>query len=140
MAYHPQTDGASERTNQTLEQYLQIFCGTQQNNWHMWLSLAQYIKNSWPSATTKHTPFDLLIGYTPQIHQPTRKTNVPSLEQQLSTINKARSATQEAQRKVQDSWVKDKPRFTPFAVGSKVWLEATNLKLPSNLTPKLAPR
>jgi hypothetical protein len=27
-AYHPQTDGASERTNQTLEQYLQIFCGT----------------------------------------------------------------------------------------------------------------
>jgi hypothetical protein len=26
MAYHPQTDGASERTNQTLEQYLQIFC------------------------------------------------------------------------------------------------------------------
>jgi hypothetical protein len=31
-AYHPQTDGASERTNQTLEQYLQIFCGTQQNN------------------------------------------------------------------------------------------------------------
>src|SRR5437588_2451621 len=28
----------------------------------------------------------------------------------------------------------------PFAVGSKVWLEATNLKLPSNLMPKLAPR
>jgi hypothetical protein len=28
----------------------------------------------------------------------------------------------------------------PFAVSSKVWLEATNLKLPSNLTPKLAPR
>jgi hypothetical protein len=27
-AYHPQTDGASERTNQTLEQYLRIFCGT----------------------------------------------------------------------------------------------------------------
>ena len=106
----------------------------------MWLPLAQYTKNLWPSATTKCTPFDLLIGYTPQIHQPTRKTNVPSLEQQLSTINEARNATQEAQRKAQDSWVKDKPRFTPFAVGSKVWLEATNLKLPSNLTPKLAPR
>ena len=28
----------------------------------------------------------------------------------------------------------------PFAIGSKVWLEATNIKLPSNLTPKLAPR
>ena len=63
-AYHPQTDGASERTNQTLEQYLQIFCSTQQDNWHTWLPLAQYTKNSWPSATTKKTPFDLLIGYT----------------------------------------------------------------------------
>src|SRR5207245_4869839 len=97
-------------------------------------------KNLWPSATTKCTLFDLLIGYSPQIHQPTRKTNVPSLEQRLSTINEARSAAHEAQRKVQDSWVKDKPCFTPFAVGSKVWLEATNLKLPSNLTLKLAPR
>jgi hypothetical protein len=140
MAYHPQTDGASERTNQTLEQYLRIFCGTQQNNWHTWLPLTQYTKNSWPSATTKRTPFDLLIGYTPQIHQPIRKTNVPSLEQRLSTINEARSAAQEAQRKAQDSWVKDKLHFTPFTIGSKVWLEVTNLKLPSNLTPKLAPR
>jgi hypothetical protein len=76
-AYHPQTDGASKRTNQTLKQYLCIFCGTQQNNWHEWLPLAQYTKNSWPSATTKKTPSNLLIRYMPQIHQPTRKTNVP---------------------------------------------------------------
>jgi len=81
MAYHPQTDGASERTNQTLEQYLQVFCGTQQNNWHTWLPLAQYTKNSWPSATTKKTPFDLLIGYMPQIHQPTRTTDIPSMKE-----------------------------------------------------------
>jgi hypothetical protein len=139
-AYHPQTDRASERTNQTLEQYLRIFCGTQQDNWHEWLPLAQYTKNSWPSATTKKTPFDLLIGYTPHIHQPTRKTTVPSLEKRLSDISEARSATQEAQRKAQDSWVTDRPRYTPPTVGSKVWLEGTNLQLPSNLTPKLTPK
>ena len=28
----------------------------------------------------------------------------------------------------------------PFEVGAKVWLEGTNLRLPSNLTPKLAPK
>jgi len=77
--YHPQTDGASKRTNQTLEQYLHIFCGIQQNNWHAWLLLAQYTKNLWPSTTTKKIPFDILIGYTPQIHQPTRKTDIPSI-------------------------------------------------------------
>jgi len=139
-AYHPQTDGASERTNQTLEQYLQVFCGTQQDNWHAWLPLAQYTKNSWPSTTTKKTPYDLLIGYTPQVHQPTRKTTIPSLEQRLSSIKEARKATQEAQRKAQESWIKEKPQYIPFAAGSRVWLEGTNLQLPSNTTPKLSPR
>jgi len=139
-AYHPQTNGSSERTNQTLKQYLRVFCGTQQNNWHAWLPLAQYTKNSWPSATTKKTPFDLLIGYTPQIHQPTRSSNLPTFEQHLSAIKEARNATQEAQRKAQESWIKERPWFTPFKIGTKVWLEGTNLRLPSNITTKLAPR
>jgi len=123
-----------------LEQYLRVFCRTQQNNWHAWLPLAQYTKNSWPSATTKKTPYDLLIGYTPQVHQPTQKTTIPSLEQRLLSIEEARKAAQEAQRKAQESWIKEKPRYVPFIVGSKVWLEGTNLRLPSNTTPKLSPR
>jgi hypothetical protein len=32
-AYHPQTDGQSERTNQWLEQYLRVYCNFQQDNW-----------------------------------------------------------------------------------------------------------
>src|SRR5260221_1620648 len=139
-AYHPQTDGASERTNQSLEQYLRIFCGTQQNNWHAWLPLAQYVKNSWPSATTKKTPFDLLIGYTPRIHHPTRKTDITSFQQRVALSEEARKAAQEAQCKAQESWITDKPWHKPFSVGTQVWLEGTNLKLPSNITPKLAPR
>jgi len=138
--YHPQTDGSSKRTNQTLEQYLRIFCGTQQDNWHAWLPLAQYTKNSWPSTTTKKTPYDLLIRYTPQIYQPTRKTTMPSLEQRLLSIEEARKAAQEAQCKAQESWIKEKPCHSPFSIGSKVWLEGTNLRLPSNVTPKLSPR
>src|SRR5712691_6795126 len=139
-AYHPQTDGASERTNQSLEQYLRLYCGTQQNNWHSWLPLAQYTKNSWPSAMTKKTPFDLLIGYTPRVHQPSRRTDIPTLEERVKSIKEAREAAQEAQRKSQASWIKERPRFRPFVTGSKVWLEGTNLKLPSNVTPKLSPR
>jgi len=139
-AYHPQTDGASERTNQTLKQYLHVFCSAQQNNWHAWLPLTQYTKNSWPSATTKKTPFDLLIGYTPQIHQPTRKTDIPSIQQRITKIEEARKAAQEAQRKAQESWIKDRPHYTPFTIGLKVWLEGTNLRLPANATTKLAPR
>jgi len=139
-AYHPQTDGASERTNQALEQYLHAFCGTQQNNWHSWLPLAQYTKNSWPSATMKKTPFDLLIGYTLQVHQPTRKTDIPSMQERLSAIKEARKAAQEAQCKTQESWITERPWHSPFTIGSKVWLEGTNLRLPANITTKLSPR
>jgi len=54
-------------------------------------------------------PFDLLIGYTPRIHQPTRKTDIPSFQQRLSLIEETRKAAQEAQRKAQESWITDKP-------------------------------
>jgi len=41
--YHPQTDGQSEHTNQSLEQYLRLYCDTQQTKWAEYLPLAQYI-------------------------------------------------------------------------------------------------
>ena len=33
IAYHPQTDGQTERTNQELEQYLRMYVNYRQNNW-----------------------------------------------------------------------------------------------------------
>jgi hypothetical protein len=45
-AYHPQTDGQSERTNQTLETFLRIFCNHQQNDWAKLLPVAQYALNA----------------------------------------------------------------------------------------------
>ena len=65
-AYHPQTDGQSERTNQTLETFLRIFCNEQQNDWARWIPLAQYAINSRPSYTTKIAPYDALIGVIPK--------------------------------------------------------------------------
>jgi hypothetical protein len=39
-AYHPQTDGQSECTNQWLEQYLRIYGNYEQNDWADWLPMA----------------------------------------------------------------------------------------------------
>ena len=138
-AYHPQTDGQSERTNQSLEQYLRLYCGNNQKDWANWLPIAQYTRNSWPHSTTKKTPYDLLIGYTPQAHQPSRTPHLPDIETRLSRITEARSAAQEAMRKVQNLLVRGRDKFKPYLVGNKVWLEGTNLKLPYD-TPKLSPR
>ena len=71
-AYHPQTDGQSERTNQWLEQYLHIFSNFHQTDWACWLPLAQYTHNSWPSTTTKKAPFELIMGHIPRVHNPSK--------------------------------------------------------------------
>ena len=66
MAYHPQTDGQSEHSNQWLEQYLRFWVDHQQTNWHHYLSLAEFAHNSWKNETTGQTPFEVLMGYTPR--------------------------------------------------------------------------
>ena len=40
--YHPEGDGQTERTNQTLEQYIQVYCNYQQDNWDELLPLAEF--------------------------------------------------------------------------------------------------
>jgi hypothetical protein len=79
--YHPQTDGQSKHTNQSLETYLQLYCDSQQHEWSKLLPLAQYVRNFWPNATTKQAPFNTLIGYTPAAHQPTRTTDLLTLQE-----------------------------------------------------------
>ena len=61
--YHPQGDGQTEQTNQTIEQYLRIFCNYQQDNWYTLLPLAEFAYNNSPSATTGISPFFTNKGY-----------------------------------------------------------------------------
>jgi len=59
-AFHPQTDGQTERTNKTMEQYLRIFVNKEQNNWAQLLPTAQLAYNNVKSDTTGVTPFKAL--------------------------------------------------------------------------------
>ena len=61
--YYPEGDGQTEHTNQTLEQYIQVYCNYQQDNWYRLLPLGEFAYNNAPSATTKVTPFYANKGY-----------------------------------------------------------------------------
>ena len=52
-AFHPQTDGQTERVNAILEQYLRGYISYQQDNWFDYLSLTEFAYNNSISATTK---------------------------------------------------------------------------------------
>ena len=61
--YHPKGDGQTERTNQTLKQYLHVYCNYQQDNWSELLPLTEFAYNNAPSATTGISPFFTNKGY-----------------------------------------------------------------------------
>jgi transposase InsO family protein len=63
IAYHPQTDGQTERLNQTLEQYLRFYVNYEQDNWVALLPTAQLAYNATASSTTGISPFFANHGF-----------------------------------------------------------------------------
>ena len=63
--YHPEGDGQTECMNQTLEQYLHIYCNYQQDNWSKLLPLAEFMYNNAPNAMTGSSPTKATIQASP---------------------------------------------------------------------------
>src|SRR5258707_13052531 len=62
-AFHPQTDGLSERKNQWVEQYLRLATSSQPEDWSTWLPIATAVHNNRRTATTELSPNQILLGY-----------------------------------------------------------------------------
>ncbi|PNF43128.1 hypothetical protein B7P43_G18013 [Cryptotermes secundus] len=61
-AYHPESNGALERTHKTLTNYFRCFCDMKLNNWDEWLPFACFTYNTTPHSVTKFTPYEVLFG------------------------------------------------------------------------------
>ena len=72
-AFHPETDGATERANQELETYLRIFTSFQHEDWAFQLPIAIVALNSRVSQSTGLSPFFMTHGY----HQAIMDFTVP---------------------------------------------------------------
>jgi hypothetical protein len=101
-AYHPQTDRQTERVNQELEQFLQIFVRERQDNWYSLLPLAEFSYNNHVHSSTQHTPFLLDTGRHPQMgfepHQPLSRVEVVNefTDRMRDTLEEAKSALTKA--------------------------------------------
>ena len=64
-AYHPQSDGQTERVNRVLEDMLRHWCAPDQRDWDQYLKLAELaVNNAWHEST-RETPFMLTFGQHP---------------------------------------------------------------------------
>ena len=129
-AYHPQTDGETECVNQELEVYLWIFCQNDPFSWADRLPTAEFSHNHRPHSVTNVSPFYLMYGYEPRpLFSIISETLIPAAEDRIKKLSKARKeavATHDLAHKAMKDW--NSGKFTPFANGDKVWLEARNLK------------
>jgi hypothetical protein len=65
-AFHPKTDDQTKRVNQSLEQYLRMFCNYEQDNWRDLLPLAEYAYNNSTTSTTELSPFYANYDFHPE--------------------------------------------------------------------------
>ena len=66
-AFHPQTDGQTERVNQELEQYLRMFIDHRQEQWPEWLGTAEFAYNNKAHSSTQTSPFKANYGQDPRM-------------------------------------------------------------------------
>lgn len=127
-AYHPQTNGQTERVNQCIEMYLRCMTSNKPFQWYKWLPMAEWWYNTTFHTATGMTPFKALYGVQPptvNYHQ--EGTNKNPL---IAEFVKERAATQqllkENLQKSQErmKFYADKKRTErEFQVGDEVYLK-----------------
>jgi hypothetical protein len=135
-AFHPQTDGLSERKNQWVEQYLRLIA-TNQEEWSNWLPVATLAHNNSANSTTGFAPSQLLIGWEPRMTpEQAELSNNQAAEQIAESLRNNRVMAIQALNRIAN---KNPTPDAKWTQGQMVWLEAKNLALPYG-TVKLAPR
>ena len=132
-AYHPQTDGQTERMNKEIEHYLWIYINHHQSDWSDWLPLAEFAYNDKVNASTKASPFFLDHGYHPWkgIEGP-YKSNVESAEEFAKSMKRVRDDAAAAIKKAQERMKKyyDQKRVPApeFKVGDQVYVDGSKVE------------
>jgi hypothetical protein len=133
-AFHPQTDGQTERQNQTLETYLRAYCNYLQDDWVKWLPLAEFSYNNSAHSGTGFSPFFLATGFEPEwqdaLDEPLARSNVEA-EERIEFIKDIRKETKvllERSRWIQAKYYNNRHLRHEFKVGDKVYLSTRNIK------------
>jgi len=132
-AFHPQTDGQTERMNQELEQYLRMFIDHRQEQWLEWLGTAEFAYDNKVQTSTKVSPFKANSGQDPRIGFELRKkgkfeeTNkfVERMQKIQGEAKVALSKAQEDMKRYADRY---RGEVEEYKVGDLVLLSTKDLK------------
>jgi hypothetical protein len=134
-AFHPQTDGQTERQNQMLEHYLRCYCSFEQDDWASHLSMAEFTYNNAKHSSTGMSPFEALYAYSPDlrlnIEDDIPEGEAPAARERVEEMHKIRELLEENLAKAikrQKKYYDKEHAPKRFAVGDQVLLKAKNLR------------
>jgi RNase H-like domain found in reverse transcriptase/Reverse transcriptase (RNA-dependent DNA polymerase)/Integrase zinc binding domain/Retroviral aspartyl protease/Chromo (CHRromatin Organisation MOdifier) domain len=136
-AFHPQTDGQTERANRTLEEMLRSYVSFQQKDWDEHLVAAELAFNASKHASTGFTPFYLNGGREVAVPldlalEEARTTRQPDAAARIQQLHSDLDAAKEHLLKAQQRQAHhaDKHRREMrFQVGDDVLLSTAHLKI-----------
>jgi len=133
-AYHPQTDGQTERLNSLLEQYLRSYINYNQDDWVSWLPLAEFAYNNSCHASIKDSPFRIVYGLDPRMDflGPSEygAANLDSCSR-ADQLRDRRALAKESLAKAQayqKEYYDKKHTAKTYKEGDLVWLDLRNVK------------
>lgn len=150
-AFHPQTDGATERANRSIIQVLRTLVRPDQSDWAEKIPLTEFALNSSVSSSTGFAPFELTQGHLPRMVKEVPTSENPGVkafvDQAMENLQIAHDAiidsrihqTYHANNRRRDENIVH-GEFKPLEVGEMVYLSTENLKLPKGRAKKLLPR
>ena len=144
-AYHPETDGSTERANRTVTQMLRQCINEKQTDWVSKLPVIEFAINSARSESTGYAPFFLNTGRMPKslIWDSARPDEYPTvrafaLQRKLALISAHDSIL--AARVKQTCNANRKRQLAPFKENDLVYLSTKNITFPKGLARKLIPK
>ena len=144
MAYYPETDSQTERTNQELEQYLRMYINHRQNNWAKWLAMAEFAFNNKVHTVTKILPFQVNYGRELRIGFDIRKKGKNEkaeefVKEMKEKHEEARAALVKSQKEIKRQADRSRKEAEEYRVGDKVLISTKDFsaELMKRATKKL---
>jgi hypothetical protein len=146
-AYHPETDGKTERMNQTLEDMLFMYVMDQQKHWEEFLPLVEFAYNNNYQSTIKMVPFEFLYGRpcrTPLSWDRLKDRvlvgpeAIQEMEEKMQTIRQRIKEAQDRQKSYANAHRVDRS----YEVGDRVflWVKPHKSSIKFGKGTKLSPR
>ncbi|KAL7280814.1 LOW QUALITY PROTEIN: hypothetical protein ACG7TL_005758 [Trametes sanguinea] len=144
-AYHPESDGSTERANRTISQMLRQCVGPSQRDWVARLPAIEFAINLARSEATGYAPFFLNTGRMPRpmIWDHAKADEYPGVRVYAQKVKAAVMAAHDsiiAARVKQTRDANRRRRPAPFTEGDLVYISTKNISLPKGLARKLAPK